>query len=114
MLPVPPKNKKDILFSDFPIEEQYWRRTELPSGLTPENEDMYYEFIMNEFKRRREGVFFMNKGEAIYLTPAHYMALQHVKMLDTGSFMDFRFAQLEMFYFTRACVLGLDALENYS
>jgi len=105
MLPVPPKNKKDILFSDFPIEEQYWRRTELPSGLTPENEDMYYEFIMNEFKRRREGVFFMNKGEAIYLTPAHYMALQHVKMLDTGSFMDFRFAQLEMFYFTRACVL---------
>ncbi len=66
---------------------------------------MYYEFIMNEFKRRREGVFFMNKGEAVYLTPAHYMALQHVKMLDTGSFMDFRFAQLEMFYFTRACVL---------
>jgi len=105
MLPVPPKNKKEILFSDLPIEEQYWRRTELPSGLTPENEDMYYEFIMNEFKRRREGVFFMNKGEAIYLTPAHYMALQHVKMLDTGSFMDFRFAQLEMFYFTRACVL---------
>lgn len=105
MLPVPPKNKKEILFSDLPIEEQHWRRTELPSGLTPENEDMYYEFIMNEFKRRREGVFFMNKGEAIYLTPAHYMALQHVKMLDTGSFMDFRFAQLEMFYFTRACVL---------
>lgn len=105
MLPVPPKNKKEILFSNLPIEEQYWRRIELPSGLTPENEDMYYEFIMNEFKRRREGVFFMNKGEAVYLTPAHYMALQHVKMLDTGSFMDFRFAQLEMFYFTRACVL---------
>jgi len=105
MLPVPPKNKKEILFSNLPIEEQYWRRIELPSGLTPENEDMYYEFIMNEFKRRREGVFFMNKGEAVYLTPAHYMALQHVKMLDTGSYMDFRFAQLEMFYFTRACVL---------
>ena len=105
MLPVPPKNKKEILFSNLRIEEQYWRRIELPSGLTPENEDMYYEFIMNEFKRRREGVFFMNNGEAVYLTPAHYMALQHVKMLDTGSFMDFRFAQLEMFYFTRACVL---------
>jgi len=60
---------------------------------------------MNEYKRRREGVFFMNKGEPVYLTPAHYMALQHVKMLDTGSYMDFRFAQLEMFYFTRACVL---------
>lgn len=105
MLPVPPKDKKKILFSDLPKEEQYWRRAELPSGLTPENEDMYYEFIMEEFRKRREGVWFMNNGEPVYLTPAHYMALQHVKMLDTGSFMDFRFAQLEMFYFTRACVL---------
>ena len=39
--------KKEILFSNLPIEEQYWRRIEPPSGLTPENEDMYYEFIMN-------------------------------------------------------------------
>ena len=105
MLPTPPKNKKDILFSNLPIEEQYWRRQELPKGLIPENEDMYYEFIMNEFKKRRLGVWFMNKGNPIYLTPAHYMALQHVKMLDTGGYMDFRLAQRDMFYFTKACTL---------
>ena len=105
MLPKPPKSKKDILFSNLPIEEQYWRRIEPPSGLTPENEDMYYEFIMTEYKRRREGLWFSNNGTPVYLTPAHYLALQHVKMLDTGGFMDFRFAQRDMFYFTRACVL---------
>ncbi len=105
MLPKPPKNKKDILFSNLPIEEQYWRRIEPPLGLIPENEDMYVEFIMKEFERRRIGLWFMNNGTPIYLTPAHYLALQHVKMLDTGGFMDFRFAQRDMFYFTRACVL---------
>jgi hypothetical protein len=112
-LPIPPKNKEDILFSNLPIEEQYWRRIELPSGLTLENEDMYYEFIMNEFRRRREGIFFMNKGEVVYLTPAHYMALQHVKMLDDGSYMDFRYAQLNMFYFTKACVLDKRCLGEF-
>jgi hypothetical protein len=105
MLPAIPKAKKNILFSNLPKEEQYWRRIEPPKGLTPENEDMYYDFILEEFRRRREGVFFMNNGEIVYLTPAHYMALQWVKMLDTGGFMDFRYAQAEMFYFTRACVV---------
>lgn len=105
MLPAPPKSKKKILFSNLPKEEQYWRRIEPPQGLTPENEDVYYDFILEEFRKRREGVWFMNNGEPVYLTPAHYMALQWVKMLDTGSFMDFRYAQAEMFYFTRACIL---------
>lgn len=105
MLPKPPKSKKDILFSNLPIEEQYWRRIEPPSGLTPENEDMYYEFIMKEFERRRIGLWFMNNGVPTYLTPAHYMALQWIKMLDTGTNMDFRIAQRNMFYFTKACVL---------
>lgn len=105
MLPANPKSKKKILFSNLSKEEQYWRRIELPKGLTPENEDMYYEFIMEEFKRRREGVWFMNNGEVVYLTPAHYMALQHIKMLDTGGYMDYRHSQAEMFYFTRAVVL---------
>lgn len=105
MLPDPPKSKKKILFSNLPKEEQYWRRIEPPQGLTPENEDVYYDYIIEEFRKRREGVWFMNNGEPVYLTPAHYMALQWVKMLDTGSYMDFRYAQAEMFYFTRACVL---------
>jgi len=104
-LPVPPKNKKDILFSDLPIEEQYWRRIEPSKGLIPENENMYYDFIMEEFRKRREGVWFMNKGKPIWLCPAHYMGLQHNKMLDSGGYKEFRWAQCQMYYFTLACII---------
>ena len=109
MLPKAPP-KKEILFSNLPKEEQYWRRSDLPSGLTPDNEDMYVDYIMKEFERRRTGVWFMNNGEPVYLTPAHYLAMQWVKMLDDGNFMGFRYAQLEMFYFTRACAIDFRCL----
>jgi len=102
MLPKPPPKTK-ILFHKLPKEEQYWRRTEVPKGLTVDTEDQFTEYILEEFRRRREGVWFYNNGVPVWLTPAHYMALQHIKMLDTGECMDFRFAQRDMFYFTRAC-----------
>lgn len=104
-LPVPPKSKKDILFSDLPIEEQYWKRLPVPKGLTPDNEDQYAEYIVEEFRRRREGVWFMNNGVPIWLCPAHYMGLQWNKMLDTGGYKDFRMAQRDMYYFTLACII---------
>lgn len=104
ILPKKPKNT-DILYHRKPKEEQYWRREQLPAGLTPDNQDAYTDFIRQEFKRRREGLWFFNNGEAVYITGSHYMALQHIKMLDTGDFMDFRYAQRDMFYFTRACIL---------
>lgn len=104
-LPVPPKNKKDILFSDLPIEEQYWKRLDVPKGLTPDNEDQYAEYIVEEFKRRREGVWFMNNGVPVWLCPAHYMGLQWNKMIDTGGYKDFRMAQRDMYYFTLATII---------
>ena len=104
-LPKPPKNKKDILFSKLPKEEQYWRRQEPPKGLSPETEDQYADYIIEEFRRRREGVWFMNNGEPIWLCPAHYMGLQWDKMIDTGGFKEFRMAQRDMYYFTLACII---------
>jgi hypothetical protein len=105
MLPKRPANKKQILFHRFQKEEQYWRRIEPPTGLIPENEDQYAEFILQEFKRRREGVWFFNNGEATYLTPAHYMGLQWNQMKDTGGYKEFRKAQALMYYFTQACIV---------
>jgi hypothetical protein len=104
-LPQPPKNKKEILFSKLPEEEQYWRRIEPPKGLSPTTENEYSDYILEEFKRRREGVWFMNKGKPIWLCPAHYMGLQHNKMLDSGGYKDFRWAQCLMYYFTLACIV---------
>lgn len=104
MLPKVPA-KKDILFSRLPQEEQYWRRETPPSGLSPDNEDEYVEYILLQFKRRREGVWFMNNGIPTYLTGAQWMGLQWNKMLDTGGYKEFRLAQANMYYFTKACIL---------
>ncbi len=104
MLPKPPK-RSEILFSKYAKAEQYWRRQEMPKGLTPDTEEAFAEYIMKEFKRRREGVWFMNNGEPVYLTPAHYMGLQWNEMLETGGFKDFRMAQANMYYFGKACIV---------
>lgn len=103
-LPKPPK-KEDILFHDLPKSEQYWRRLEVPSNITPDNVDLWDEYIKNEFRRRREGVWFMNNGIPTYITGNHYFAMQWCKMLDTGSYMDFRHAQAKMFYHLEACIV---------
>jgi hypothetical protein len=105
MLPKVPKAKSKILFSNLPIEEQYWRREEMPKGLTPENEEIYTEYILEQFRKRREGVWFMNKGVPVYITGTHWMGLQWNKMLDTGGYKEFRMAQRNMYIFGRACVL---------
>lgn len=96
--------RKEILFSNLSKKEQYWRRTPLPKGLNVNNSEPFIDYIMEEFRRRREGVWFMNNGEAVYLTGNAYFALQWCKMRDTGDYMNFRYAQLEMFYFKEACL----------
>lgn len=105
MLPKPPPNKKSILFHRYKKEDQYWRRLDVPTGLVPENEDQYADFILQEFKRRREGVWFFNNGKPTYLTPSHYMGLQWNQMLDTGGYKEYRHAQALMYYFTQACII---------
>lgn len=104
-LPEVPKDKADILFSDLPEEEQYWRRLDVPTGITMENADQWEHYIKQEFRRRREGVWFMNNGVPTYLTGNHYFALQWCKMLDTGGYMSFRYAQAKMFYHLEACIV---------
>ena len=104
-LPKPPKDKKKILFSDLPKKDQCWRRQEVPRGISPDNGDLWDEYIREEFRRRREGVWFMNNGKPVFLTGNHYFALQWCKMLDNGGFMNFRYAQLMMFYHLEACIV---------
>lgn len=104
-LPKVPKNKEEILFYDLPKSEQYWRRLEVPTGITPENEDLWDEYIKEEFRKRREGVWFMNNGKPTYITGHHYFAMQWCKMLDTGGYMNYREAQANMFYHLQACIV---------
>lgn len=104
ILPKQPKDKSKILFSDLPKKEQYWRRPVAPE-FSPENEDAFSDFIKEEFRRRVEGIWFMNNGKAIYLTGHNYFALTYFRMMDDGDFMKFRYAQLNMFYHLQACIV---------
>lgn len=104
ILPEVPKDKSEILFSDLPKKEQYWRRPDIPK-FSPDNADFHDKFIKEEFRRRVEGVWFMNNGKPVYLTGHHYFALTYFRMLDDGGFMKFRYAQLTMFYHLQACIV---------
>lgn len=105
--------KKEILFHDQPKKLQMWRRIPMPEELRRINSmDEWYEkpkefrdrfstYIEEEYRRRREGVWFYNNGEAVYITGRHYMFLQWSK-IDIGypSYLSF---QREIFLHFAAC-----------
>jgi hypothetical protein len=112
-LPKVPKNKKDILFSDLPEKDQYWRRTPPPPELEKiKSMDEWYElpkeirerytpYIEKQFEYRKNGVWFMNCGEPMYLTPDHWMMLQWTKT-DIG-YSDFYYFQWKLQIHDAAC-----------
>ena len=102
-LPSVPRDKSKILFSDKPKKDQYWRREPLPKGCTPSNVEVYTEYILEEFRRRREGLWFMNNGKPVWLTPWHYMQLQWGKMKDGDIYPSYREAQRDLSYHKLAC-----------
>lgn len=103
-LPKEPEDKTKILFHDKPKEEQFWTRQHVPEEINPDNVELWDDYIREEYRRRREGLWFYNNGKAVYLTGHHYFALQWCYMLDNGGLMDFRYAQLHMFYHIQACI----------
>ena len=112
VLPKPPK-VKDILYQNLPIKDQYWRRADLPKEISRirsmdewaemprEFREKFRPYIEEEFRRRREGVWFYNRGDATYITGRHYMMLQW-SVLDIGHpyYLDF---QRDIFLHLAAC-----------
>lgn len=103
----------EILFNGKKESDQHWQRTPMPKELDSirsmdewaesprEFRQKYVSYIEKEFKRRREGVWFFNKGVPTYITGRHYMMLQWSK-IDIGypSFLDF---QRKLFIHFAAC-----------
>ncbi len=106
--------KKDILFNNLKKEDQRWVREKLPDDLKkirsmeewlgmPESfRKRFTPYISQEFKRRRDGVWFYNNGVPTYITGNHYFFLQWCK-IDIGypSFLDF---QRKLFIHLEACI----------
>ena len=61
----------------------------------------WVEYIENEFTRREEGYWFVNKEVSTYITGTHYMYLQWTK-IDVGR-PEFREANILFFLFWEAC-----------
>ena len=77
--------------------------------------EKYYDYIDNEFIRREEGFWYVNKGIPIYITGTHYMYLQWSK-IDVGQ-PDFRESNRLFFIFWEACradyrCYGMSYLKN--
>ena len=80
-----------------------------------EFKEKYYDYIDNEFKRREEGFWYVNKNITTYITGTHYMYLQWSK-IDVGQ-PDFRESNRLFFIFWEACradnrCYGMSYLKN--
>jgi len=106
-------NKKEILFYDRKPAMQMWERLSVPTELQRiRSMDEWYEmpsdfkkrfspYIEKEFKRRRNGLWFYNNGEPVYITGRHYMMLQWSKMdIGYASYLEF---QRRLFIHFAAC-----------
>jgi hypothetical protein len=101
-------------------EEQYWERIPLPEWYKDvmKRWDMYEEkkkddapeffdedlekFKQQEWDRRLNGFWFMNRGRSVYLTGMHYMFLMWW-LIDIG-YPKYRVIDLEYFYFLQYCI----------
>jgi len=105
--------KKEIFGYKKSKSMQVWERTPMPQELSRirsmdewaemprEFREKFRPYVEEEFRRRREGFWFYNNGEPIYITGRHYMMLQWTK-LDIGYpyFLNF---QREIFLHMAAC-----------
>ena len=100
--------------------EQYWERKPLPDWYKGKmkEEDLYNKkrkkddspyydeeleaYTKIEWDRRLNGFWYMNNGEPLYITGAHYVYMQWWQ-LDTG-YPTFRIPDLEYFYFLQYCI----------
>ena len=90
-----------------------WERIPLPAELSRiksmdewgemprEFREKFRPYIEEEFRRRRDGFWFFNKGIPTYITGRHYMMLQWTK-LDIG-YPDYLAFQREIFLHMAAC-----------
>jgi len=95
------------------FKQNRWTRFDYPKSLKriktvfdwreyPEEfKETYYDYIDEEFKRREEGFWYVNKDIPTYLTGTHYMYLQWSK-IDVGQ-PDFRESNRLFFIFWDAC-----------
>ena len=112
-LPVQPEDKY-ILFQDLPKEEQLWKRVRVPDAIEKtksmdswmeqpkEIQTRFLPYIKEEFRRRRDGLWFFNNGTPTYITGNHYVMLQWSK-IDGSFYGQYLAFQRKLFIHLEAC-----------
>ncbi len=96
-------NEKDILYYDLPKKEQYWRTSsDLKNQLTLKNPKKMshidrVEYVTLWRTRWLEGMWFMNDGEPVYLSPMNVDHLVFNKF--SGRNLNYNENQRDDFYF---------------
>jgi hypothetical protein len=108
-----PEEPREILATSTLHKEQKWFRRPLPRELSKIKtrhqwkqmsqafKQMWSPYIEEEFDRRENGYWFMNKGVATYITGSHYFYLQWAS-IDVG-YPDYREANRILYIFWEAC-----------
>ena len=103
-----------ILYHELPQEQQRWERHEPSNELIrlksmddwaqspKEFREKHSAYISEEYRRRKEGLWFYNNGIPTYITGSHYMLLQWTKIDASfyGYYLDF---QRKLFIHAQAC-----------
>jgi hypothetical protein len=100
-IPEVPKDKTKIINHDLPQYKQKWKRQEMPKGLREDNKEKYYDYIVEEFRRRKEGVFIYINGEIEYFSGSYYFFLEWFAI--GRIYPHFRYTQKELMLFWEAC-----------
>ena len=112
-LPEQPPHEQ-ILYHELPQEQQRWERHEPSNELLrlksmddwaqspKEFRENHSAYISEEYRRRKEGLWFYNNGIPTYITGSHYMLLQWTKIDASfyGYYLDF---QRKLFIHAQAC-----------
>lgn len=114
-----PAQPKKIRFQDHSAKLQKWKRYDVPKELiyfdkifkdepNPESkqreiQNRHSKFIQEDIIRKFNGDWFMNDGEAVYITGHYYFFLQHYKLTDMRRYGDFRMPQRDYFIWVEAC-----------
>jgi hypothetical protein len=105
-LPLEPKtvhvhSKKKWVKLEYPKELSKLKNIFDWRSYPEEQKEQWYDYIDEEFKRREEGFWFLNKNKPTYITGTHYMYLQWSK-IDVGA-PDFRESNRLFYIFWEAC-----------
>jgi hypothetical protein len=97
-LPEPP-SRKDIMNSSLPVKKQKFTPPVVPSDkeFNEWSAEARRSFLVEEFEKRKNGVFFYNNGGIEYITGIHYFYLSYWRGEGVG-LPEFRDSDRDFFY----------------